>query len=186
MASPPGRRGSAALLGPLALGLVLGGSASALGFWLLSGLAQPIWASVRVGLLVALVLAALAADALGLRWRWPQNARQVPQAVRRRTPSVAMLQFGFELGTGLRTFVTTRAPYVVVGVLLLGGLSLPSALALGVGFGAGRALMPVTRAWHPHAADWDGRLERTSKLLKVTATSLGGSGAVWMAAVELW
>lgn len=186
MASPSGRRGSTALLGPLALGLVLGGSASALGFWLLSGLAQPIWAPARAVLLTVLVLAALATDALDLRWRWPQNARQVPQAVRRRTPNVAMLQFGFELGTGLRTFVTSRAPYVVVGVLLLGGLSLPTALALGAGFGAGRTLMPIMRAWHPHPSDWDRRLERMSRLLRVTATSLGGCAAVWIAVVELW
>jgi hypothetical protein len=175
-----------ALQGPLALGLVLGGSASAFGFWLLSGLAHPIWAPVRAGLLMVLVLAALATDALGLRWPWPQNARQVPQTVRRRAPAVAMLQFGFELGSGLRTFITSRAPYVVGGVLLLGGLSLPTALALGAGFGAGRALMPLMRAWHPHPSDWDHRLERMSRLLKVTATSLGGCAALWIAVVELW
>jgi hypothetical protein len=181
MASPSGRRGSAALLGPLALGLVLGGSASALGLWLLSGLAQPVWPPVRVALLAVVVVAALADEAFGLRWRWPQNARQVPQAIRRRTPTVGLLQFGFELGTGLRTFVTSKAPYVLVALLLLGGLSSVEALALGVGFGAGRALMPITRAWHRSTGDWDRRLEQTSRWLKLTATALGGCAALWIA-----
>ncbi|HSK95771.1 MAG TPA: hypothetical protein VK891_04060 [Euzebyales bacterium] len=185
MASPSGRRGSAALLGPLALGLVLGGSASALGFWLLSGLAQPVWVQVRVALLVAVAVAAMVDETLHMGWRWPQHARQVPQAIRRRAPSLGLLQFGFELGTGLRTFVTSKAPYVVVALLLLGGLSVVEALALGVGFGIGRALMPVTRAWHGSTADWDRRLERTSGALKLAATALGGCAAVWVAVVGL-
>jgi hypothetical protein len=167
------------------LGLLLGGSTSALGFWLLSGLVRPLWAPARIGLLVAVALVALADDMLGLGWRWPQNARQVPQAIRHREPRLAMLQFGFELGTGLRTFVTSRAPYVVVGVLLLGGLSIVEALALGAGFGAGRALMPLTRAWHQATSDWDHRLERASRSLKVTATALVGCAATWLAVAAM-
>jgi len=186
MASPSGRRGSAALLGPLALGLVLGGSVSALLFWLLSGLAQPLWPPVRVVLLAAVVVAAVADEAFGLGWRWPQNARQVPQAIRRRVPALGLLQFGFELGTGLRTFVTSRAPYVVVALLLLAGLSFVEALALGAGFGVGRALMPATRAWHASTGGWDRRLERASRELRLAATVLGGCAAVWIAATRLW
>jgi hypothetical protein len=94
--------------------------------------------------------------------------------------------FGFELGTGLRTFVTSRAPYVVAGVLLLGGLSAIEALAVGTGFGGGRALMALTRSWHHHADDWDRVLERTYGRLKVTATALVGCAAVWLAVVRLW
>lgn len=180
MASSSGRRGSTS---PLVLGLLLGGVTSALGFWLLSGLLTPLWLPVRVGLLVVLALAALADDVLGRGWRWPQNARQVPQAIRHREPRVAMLQFGFELGTGLRTFVTSRAPYVIVGVLLLGGLPVVPALALGAGFGAGRALMPVTRMWHHATGDWDRRLEDASRWVKVTATALAGCAATWLAII---
>ena len=173
-------------MGPLAVGLLLGGVASALGFWLLSGLAAPVWAPVRVALLAGVAAAALADEALGFGWRWPQNARQVPQAIRRRTPGAGMLQFGFELGTGLRTFVTSRAPYTLVTMLLLGGLSVVDALAIGAGFGTGRALMPSTRAWHGDAGDWDHRLERAARSLKLTATALTGAAAVWIAAVRLW
>jgi hypothetical protein len=173
-------------MGPLTLGLVLGGCASALGFWLLSGLAQPLWAPLRLALLAVVAAAALADEAFTLGWRWPQNARQVPQAIRRRAPAAGMLQFGFELGTGLRTFVTSRAPYVVVALLLVGGLPIIGALSLGMGFGIGRAFMPLMRAWHRDTADWDLRLERASRLLKLTATALAGSAALWSAAARLW
>jgi hypothetical protein len=181
MASPSGRRGARSSLGPLVLGLLLGGITSALGFWLVSGLLRPVWPPVRIGLLVVVALAALADDLFGLRWTWPQNPRQVPQAIRHRAPRTAMLQFGFELGTGLRTFVTAKAPYVLVSVVLLGGLSIVQALALGAGFGAGRALMPLTRTWHRATGDWDRRLERTSRWVKVTATALAGCAATWLA-----
>ena len=181
MASPSGRRGTTSSLGPLVLGLVLGGVTSALGFWLISGLVRPVWAPARIGLLVVIALAALADELFGTRWRWPQNARQVPQAIRHRAPRVAMLQFGFELGTGLRTFVTAKAPYVVVSVVLLAGLPIVEALALGAGFGAGRALMPLTRTWHQATSDWDHRLERASRWVKVTTTALAGCAAVWLA-----
>lgn len=186
MATPSDRRGATALLGPLSLGLVLGGSASALGFWLLSGLAQPVGGTARVGLVGLLAVAALVDDAFDLGWRWPQNARQVPQAVRRRAPRAALFGFGFELGTGLRTFVTSRAPYVVAGVVLLGGLSAVEALAAGAGFGAGRALMPLLRALHHRAGDWDRVLERTYGRLKATATVLVACAGVWLAVVKLW
>jgi hypothetical protein len=186
MATPSGRRGSIPLQGPLATGLVLGGVTSAAAFWLLSGLAQPLPAALRAGVVVAVAVAALADEALGLGWRWPQNARQVPQAVRRREPRAALLQFGFELGTGMRTFVTSRAPYVVVAVLVVGGLSILQALAVGAGFGVGRALMPVTRGMHGSADDWDGRLEQAARPLKVVATALVGCAAVWIAVVALW
>jgi hypothetical protein len=46
--------------------------------------------------------------------------------------------------------------------------------------------MPVTRAWHGDTDDWDHRLERASRLLKLTATALVGAGAIWSAAVDLW
>lgn len=180
MASPSGRRATSSL-GPLVLGLLLGGITSALGFWLLSGLLRPLSAPARIGLLVVVALAALADDLFGLRWTWPQNPRQVPQAIRHRAPRAAMLQFGFELGTGLRTFVTAKAPYVLAGVVLLGGLPIVQALALGAGFGAGRALMPLTRTWHRATGDWDRRLERTSRWVKVTATALAGCAATWLA-----
>lgn len=185
MASPSGRRGSTALLGPLVTGLVLGGVTSALALWLLSGLAEPLPAALRVGLVAVVALAALADEAMDLGWRWPQNARQVPQDVRRREAKVALLQFGFELGTGMRTFITSKAPYVIVAVLVAGGLSLLQALALGAGFGVGRALMPVTRSWHDPADDWDRRLEQASRPLKVVATAFVGCAAVWIAIVAL-
>lgn len=186
MATPSGRRGSNGLLGPLCGGLVLGGVVSALGFWLLSGLAAPVWAPVRIGLIAVLVCAAVTDDTLRLGWRWPQNARQVPQRIRYREQTMAMVQFGFELGTGMRTFVTSAAPYVLIGVLVLAGPSIVEALTIGAGFGAGRALMPVLRTWHHAPGDWDRRLEHTARWLKPAATALTGTAAIWLSWVALW
>lgn len=186
MATPSGRRGSSGLLGPLCAGLVLGGLASALLFWLLSGLAEPLWTPLRSGLIGVLVLAAVADDTLRLGWRWPQNARQVPQRIRHREQTVAMVQFGFELGTGMRTFVTSAAPYVLIGVLMFAGLSIVEALTVGAGFGAGRALMPALRTWHPAPNDWDRRLEHVDRWLKPAATALTGAAAIWLTGVTLW
>jgi len=185
MAAPSVRRGVDRLLVPLCAGLVLGGVVSACGLWLLSGLAEPLWPALRLGLVAALAGAAVTDDALRLGWRWPQNLRQVPQRIRYREPAVAMVQFGFELGTGMRTFVTSAAPYVLIGVLVFAGLSIVGALAVGTGFGAGRALMPLLRAWHHAPGDWDQRLQRADRWLTPTATALTGVAAVWLTAVTL-
>lgn len=180
MASPPGRRGSRSLLWPLSAGLVLGGATSAIAVWVLSGFAEPLAGWLRTLLVVVVAVAALVEDVFAPGWPWPQHARQVPQSVRLREPTVALLQFGFELGTGVRTFVTSRAPYVLVAVLLLGGLPFAGALAAGTGFGAGRALMPVLRRAHDAPGAWDRRLDRARRWSTPVATALVGLAAAWV------
>ena len=72
----------------------------------------------------------------------PQNARLVPQFVTR-VPFWGALQFGAEMGSGMRTYSPTGLPHVmVVAVFLLGGWS--EAVLVAAGFAAGRALMVVT------------------------------------------
>jgi hypothetical protein len=69
----------------------------------------------------------------------PQNARLVPQFVTR-VPFWGALQFGAEMGTGMRTYSPTGLPHIVaVAVLLLA--SWPHAVLAGVGFALGRAVM---------------------------------------------
>ena len=49
-------------------------------------------------------------------------------------------RFGLELGTGLRTYVPSVAPYILVLVVLLTQLTLANALLVAIGFGFGRAI----------------------------------------------
>lgn len=52
---------------------------------------------------------------------------------------MAPFQFGFEMGTGLRTLLPTAAPHLIAAaVLLTPGMTLLAALATGLGFGFGR------------------------------------------------
>lgn len=92
--------------------------------------------------LVAVVAVALVARECGLlRFPLPQNARQVPQFVTR-VPFWGSLQFGTEMGTGMRTYSPTGLPHLIaIAVLLLA--SWPEALTAGLGFAMGRALMTL-------------------------------------------
>ncbi|WP_242906389.1 hypothetical protein [Actinomadura terrae] len=129
-----------AVLAVFTLGLLLGGTLSALVLWLLSGLAAPLPPSART-LAILLAAAAGAARDLGaLPLPLPQNARQIPQEVLRTRLWCGTLQFGFELGTGVRTYVPSSAPYVLALALLLAHGPLAVFLLTGAAFGAGRAL----------------------------------------------
>lgn len=91
----------------------------------------------------SVIVGALFLRELGIvRFPVPENTRLVPQFVTR-VPFWGALQFGAEMGTGMRTFSPTGLPHVMaVAVLLLA--SWPEAIAVGVGFAAGRALMVLS------------------------------------------
>lgn len=145
------------VLGAFTAGLLLGGTVAAAALWLLSGLTQPLPQPGRELALLALGALGLLRDANIVAIPLPQNARQIPQSVLQRN-LLGAFQFGFELGTGVRTFVSSTAPYVVAAGLLLAGAGLPAALLAGLGFGAGRALTPLVRYWSGKTATWDQRM----------------------------
>ncbi len=144
------------VLAVFSLGLVLGGTLSATVLWLLSGLAAPLPASVRVAAILAVAAAGVAREAGLLRLRLPQNARQIPQEVLRRNVRLGALQFGFELGTGVRTYVSASAPYVVALGLLLAHQGPLGTILTGTAFGAGRAVTATVRYASRHE-EWDDR-----------------------------
>ncbi|MEU4565283.1 hypothetical protein [Micromonospora sp. NPDC023956] len=137
---------------------------------LLSGLSAPLPPSVRyAGIVVVAVLGLL--RQLGLvSIRLPQNARQVPQDVMQRNPRRGALQFGFEMGTGVRTYVSSSAPYVLAAALLLAGQRLDVVLLTGAGFGVGRALTPLTRRAAGSGDRWD-----TDLRVRLRTITVGGS-----------
>lgn len=152
------------------LGLLAGGVLTATVLWLLSGLAAPIPAAGRDAAVLAVAALAVLRDAGLLRIPLPQNARQVPQEVLHRSWRRGALTFGFELGTGVRTFLPASAPYVLAAALLLGAPGLATAvLPAGLGFGAGRALAPMLRRASGNGTGWDAQVRARRRLLGVGA-----------------
>lgn len=132
--------------------LLVAGALTAAGA--LIGVAVP-WGArlvVGVGVLVALGLVELA----GRAGRLPQNRRLVPQTILASDNLVGPLQFGFEMGTGMRTFVPSALPLALVAMALLFSPDALAGLAMGAGFGAGRALAIPARRRDPEA--WDRRM----------------------------
>ena len=73
----------------------------------------------------------------------PQAARQIPREVFDRHPLSSATRFGFALGTGVRTYLVSPIPYVPALAILLLGPPLIGALALGLGFGLSRGVVPA-------------------------------------------
>jgi hypothetical protein len=115
--------------------------------WLLSGLAAPVPPAGRTWAIVAIAVLGVLREAGVIRVPLPQNARQVPQDVLQRRLRLGTLQFGFELGTGVRTFVSASAPYVLALGLLLSHQGPAATAVVGTAFGAGRALTAALTLW---------------------------------------
>lgn len=144
MLLPPARRrrrdrhAAAAYLG----GALAGATLTALAAWLLGGFAQPLDEAPRAALLVAGALVVWAAKhgPLAGSLRLPEARRQIPFEVFTGGVVRGAWRFGFEMGTGVRTYVPSWAPYVLVLALLLARPTLGEALAAAAGFGLGRAV----------------------------------------------
>ena len=103
-------------------------------------------APVRWALFALVALPVLAREAGLLRFRVPENARLVPEDVQHLRQWGA-LQFGFEMGTGMRTYSPSALPHLALAAVVL-VVPFGAAFALAAGFAAGRLLMPVlSNAW---------------------------------------
>ncbi|MEQ4302461.1 hypothetical protein ABNF97_13880 [Plantactinospora sp. B6F1] len=136
-------------------GLVLGALTTALGL-LLAGsllrLAAPetVWRYV-----LAAAIGALALREFGvLRFWLPQNKRLVPEHVNRHGRVFGPLQFGFEMGTSMRTYTPSALPHAAaLSVALLAGPL--GAVAAGIGFGLGRSAMTIGNLRYSDDNRWD-------------------------------
>jgi hypothetical protein len=166
----PVRQGQ--VLAVFSAGLLLGGTLTATVLWLLSGLTAPLPHAVRAGAIVAVAALGVAREAGWVRIPMPQNARQIPQEVLRTHVRRGALQFGFELGTGVRTFVSASAPYVVALGLLLAHRDAATTILAGTGFGAGRAVTAAARYASRHDEWDDRRLTRMRPLTNAIAVTV--------------
>lgn len=152
-------------------GLLIGGLTSALVIVALGALLlRPFVPAVVKGGIVAVVFLLIVIHELGwLRLPLPQNARQVPETITEDGAAYGALQFGFEMGTGIRTYMTTGLPHALAaGLLLLAGW--PEGLLAGLAFGAGRALMTLSRDFHTDHESWDRALRRHDKTVRIILT----------------
>lgn len=145
--------------------------------------------SVRTASLAAVVasLVAVAHDARLAGFEVPTHRRQVNERwLEEFRPWVYGAGFGFQVGTGLATYITTASTYLVV-VLLALTASPPVALGVGAGFGLTRGLaVLLTRdvrsatdlvAVHDAVQRWG-----TPVLAGVVATQTAGAALVAFAA----
>jgi hypothetical protein len=99
-----------------------------------------------------------------LRFRVPENRRLVPEDVQHLRRWGA-LQFGFEMGTGMRTYSPSALPHLALAAVVL-VVPLPAAFALAAGFAAGRLAMPLlSNAWSDDGA-WTGVWARSQRLVR--------------------
>jgi hypothetical protein len=109
-------------------------------------------APARWAVFGAVAVAVLLREVGMLRFTVPENARLVPEDVQHLREWGA-LQFGFEMGTGMRTYSPSALPHLaLVAVVLV--VPFPAAFALAAGFAAGRLAMPLlSNAWSDDG-DW--------------------------------
>jgi hypothetical protein len=127
------------------VGLVLGALTTGAAIWVLSGLLAPLPSAVRLPAVLLCAAIAISRDFALVRLPLPENRRLVPQRVFERSRLRGSAQFGFEMGTGVRTYVPSSCPYLLlVSLALLAPGAAGIALAAG-GFALGRATVPWLR-----------------------------------------
>jgi hypothetical protein len=170
------------VLGSTAGGLLIGATAGAVGVGL-RWLTTPSPAAIGI-VVVAACVAGLLLDLGPAGLRVPSRRRQVNENwLGHYRGWVYGTGFGFQLGTGVATTVTTAAVYVLMVLAVLSG-SMGSALLIGGVFGVVRALplLAVGRAHDPerlravlgrmHAIAGLGRVAAVGGLFLVAAASL--------------
>jgi hypothetical protein len=166
MLNSPVRRGMSKY--SFTAGLVLGGSITGCGLLLVGSALR--WAAPAMAIAMASLgwLALITAREFNvLRFRLPQNARLVPETVFRHGPVFGPLQFGLEMGTGMRTYLPSGLPYVAL--VLVAGFATPiTAVATGAAFGAGRAAMTFGSLRYGGNGEWDSEWTRRQRWLRPT------------------
>lgn len=137
------------------MGLITGGATIGTLLWIFGQLVPPLDARL-FGALSGVAFVALFGRELGLfPFELPQNQHQVPQESLHGSLAQAFFKFGFELGLGFRTYLSSSTPYLLAFSTVLFSPNLASAIALGAGFGMGRASMPLWRRLSQNGAYWD-------------------------------
>jgi hypothetical protein len=133
----------------------------------------PWW--IRLGAVIVLAVIVVGNDLRLFHVRLPQNGRQVPPSVIFEGGRLGALQFGFEMGTGLRTFMSSSLPHLAALTVALFA-PWPHALLTGAAFGAGRAVMPLVRMASGDGEAWDEQLTASGRPFRVLSLFAGVVG----------
>lgn len=133
----------------------------------------PWW--LRLGMVAALAVVVAGNETRLWRVPLPQNGRQVPSSVIFDGGRLGAVRFGFEMGTGLRTFMTSSLPHLAALTVALFA-AWPHALLAGAAFGAGRAVMPLVRMASGDAPRWDARFLASQWPFRLLGLSTGLAG----------
>ena len=150
------------------VGLLAGGLTVSTLAVVLGSLVRPVLPPVlRAGLIVGTALFVLAGECGLHRVTLPHRRAQVPSTVIGAGGQAGPLQFGFEMGSGVRTHMPSNLPYLpLLAVLLVG--SWAAALAAGLGFGLGRAAMALGRYHSRDTSWWDEQWQCHERALGIT------------------
>jgi vacuolar-type H+-ATPase subunit I/STV1 len=123
-------------------GTTSGALLTALIVWLLSGFAEPLSVGPRIVLLLtgAVFIWLCKHSRLSSLIVLPESRRQIPAEVFGGSLSQGAFRFGLELGTGVRTYLPSAAPYILLLAVFLAQVTLSNAVLVGIGFGVGRAI----------------------------------------------
>ena len=154
-----------------AVAATAGGATTGIVLWLFSGLTEPLPSTVVQVVLVVGIAVALLIEGAGLEGRLPGARRQIPPSVFDRRPVDAAVRFGFELGTGVRTYMVAAAPVLLALTVLIGRPGVVGALATGAGFGVGRGVLPALRHGAGDPTAWDRRLASSALWLRIAGLS---------------
>ena len=165
LSSPVWRKSSRAYftVGLLAGAVTIGTLAVAVGS-LLRPVVPP---GVPTALIFAVALFVLAGECGLHHIALPHRRAQVPSTVVADGGDAGALQFGFEMGCGVRTHMPSNLPYLPLLMVLLVG-SWGAAVVAGLGFGLGRAAMALGRHHGRDPAWWDCQWQRHERPLRIT------------------
>lgn len=142
-------------LAMFAVGLVFGALASAFVLLVVGSLVRPAVPEIVVRAVLAVAVVAVFLREVSLVSFWlPQNKRLVPEEVLRHGRVFGPAQFGFEMGTSVRTYIPSGWPHALA--LSIGLLATPEyAVASGVAFALGRATMSIGNVRLGGEGEWD-------------------------------
>ncbi len=144
------RHARPAVAGAYLAGAVTGALITASALFVLSGLLTPIPAAVRNVIALSSIGVLLVHAVGGVRLALPQRKYQIPRETFGVWPERAAFRFAFELGTGVRTYITSASPYalaLLLALLLPADLGSAAAVvvAAAVGYGLGRSIVVASQ-----------------------------------------
>lgn len=114
--------------------------------------------AVRSVIALTLILSISIVSLTGNLSTLPQHRRQIPETLPEENPVSGAFQFGFELGTMVRTHVTSCLPYILVVLVVFVGNGMLMAIVASIGVGLGRSSVIADRYRFSTSDAWSASL----------------------------